>query len=125
MPNLLLIDDSPTMRKMIKLALKSLNLTIFESNNGIEGIEILNNEKIDIAMTDLNMPEMNGFDFLRYMRQNENYSNTPVIIVSTENKLEILEEAKKLGITEYLKKPFNMKELQELIAKLLTLNKTV
>jgi len=113
------------MRKMIKLALKSLNLTIFESNNGIEGIEVLNNEKIDIAMTDLNMPEMNGFDFLRYMRQNENYSNTPVIIVSTENKLEILEEAKKLGITEYLKKPFNMKELQELIAKLLTLNKTV
>ena len=125
MTNLLLIDDSPTMRKMIKLALKSLNLTIFESNNGIEGIEILNKEKIDIAMTDLNMPEMNGFDFLRYMRQNENYSNTPVIIVSTENKSEILEEAKKLGIAEYLKKPFNMKELQELISKLLNLNKTV
>jgi len=121
MANILIIDDSPTMRKMIKLALKSLNITVLEANNGIEGIELLNREQVDLVMTDLNMPEMNGFDFLKYMRQNENYKNTPILIVSTESKPEILNTAKELGVSEYLKKPFKMPELQAIIKKHLKL----
>jgi len=55
------------------MTLKPLNAEIFEAANGIEGIDILNRENINLVISDLNMPEMNGFDFLRYMRQNENY----------------------------------------------------
>ncbi|HON57453.1 MAG TPA: response regulator [bacterium] len=121
MYKILVIDDSPTMRKMIQMALKPLNIKIFEANNGIEGIEIINREKIDLVMTDLNMPEMNGFDFIRYMKQNENYINTPTIIISTEKKQESLDTAKELGVTQYIVKPFKLPELQQIIKQILNI----
>ncbi len=122
MYNILIIDDSPTIRKMIQMVLKPLGVKVFEANNGIEGIEILNREKMDLVMSDLNMPEMNGFDFIRYMRQNENYINTPAIIISTEKKQESLDTAKELGVSEYIIKPFKMPELQAVIKRLLNIN---
>ena len=121
MYKILVIDDSSTMCKMIQMVLKPLNIKIFEANNGIEGIEIINREKIDLVMTDLNMPEMNGFDFIRYMKQNENYINTPTIIISTEKKQESLDTAKELGVTQYIVKPFKLPELQQIIKQILNI----
>ncbi len=121
MLNILLIDDSPTIRKMLKIALKPLNLNVFEANNGIEGIEIINRESLNLVISDLNMPEMNGFDFIRYMRQNENLANIPVMILSTEKKSETLETAKALGAAEYIIKPFTMPQIQTAVKKHLNL----
>lgn len=115
--NILMIDDSITMRKMVKMALKPLTVNVFEANNGIEGIELLNKEKINFVISDLNMPEMNGFDFIRYMRQNESLNTIPVAIMSTEKKQSAFDTAKELGVAEYIVKPFTMPQLQGIVKK--------
>ena len=115
--NILMIDDSPTMRKMVKMVLKPLNINLIEANNGIEGIELLNREKINLVISDLNIPEINGFDFIRYMRQNESFNAVPVIIMSTEKKQAAIETAKELAVAEYIVKPFTMPQLQAIVKK--------
>lgn len=104
----LLVDDSSIVRKMLQKTLKLSGLelsAVFEAGNGKEGLDLLHKEWVDIIFLDINMPVMNGMEFMRILRENELSKGTPVIVVSTEGSKERKEELEKLQINAFIQKP--------------------
>ena len=113
-------DDSPTMRAMLVSTIEMLgDFRIVEASSGFEALRLLPREKVDLILTDINMPDINGLELISYLRNNSNYLTIPVFIVSTEGSRKDIEKGKLLGANEYLIKPFNPAELQALISSYL------
>lgn len=120
--NILLVDDSSTMRKIIGRSLRQAGLdfdTIFEAGDGLEALEILEKESIDIVLSDINMPNMNGIEFLREKASRASIKDVPVLMISTETGDDIIGEAKSLGAVGSLKKPFTPDKVNEVLGPLL------
>jgi two-component system, chemotaxis family, chemotaxis protein CheY len=113
----LIVDDSASTRKMIDLTLIDQGLDFIEASNGKEACSILN-EELYFIITDLNMPLMNGLDFIRAVRTSEKNRFTPVIMLTTEAEKEKQEEGKKAGATAWLVKPFSPEILLETIIRI-------
>ena len=115
MANILIVDDSSTMRKIISRSLRQAGLTvddIFEAADGIEGLnEIASGKKIDLILSDINMPNMDGLEFIKAVRANGN--QVPIVMITTEGGEEILKEAMSSGASDSIKKPFTPDQLQE------------
>jgi two-component system chemotaxis response regulator CheY len=112
---ILIVDDSTTMVRIISNTLKRLGYTdLVTGFNGIEGVEQLKkNNDIDLIITDWNMPEMNGLEFVKYIRKDELYKDTPIVMVTTEGgKAEVI-TALKAGVNNYIVKPFTPQVLKE------------
>ncbi|MBK5275484.1 MAG: response regulator [Desulfuromonadales bacterium] len=92
---------------------------IVEASSGFEALRLLPREHVDLILTDINMPDINGLELISYLRNNSNYLTVPVIIISTEGSLKDIEKGKRLGANEYLIKPFNPDRLQALISSYL------
>ncbi len=86
-----------------------------EAANGFEALRILPREKVDLIITDINMPDINGLELVSFIRNNENYKETPLFIISTEGSERDREKGLALGADAYLVKPFTPDELQSLI----------
>ena len=86
-----------------------------EAANGFEALRILPREKVDLIITDINMPDINGLELVSFIRNNENYKGTPLFIISTEGSERDREKGLALGADAYLVKPFTPDELQSLI----------
>lgn len=120
--NLLVVDDSKTVRAVI---IKTLNLSnidignIFEAQNGKEALEILKNNWIDLILTDINMPEMNGLELIDQISKDEILNTIPIVIISTEGSQTRIEELKSKGVKGYLRKPFTPESLKKLIYEIL------
>jgi two-component system chemotaxis response regulator CheY len=95
---------------------------IVEAASGFEALRLLPRERVDLIMTDINMPDINGLELISYLRANPNYKSTPVFIISTEGSAKDIEKGKQLGADEYIVKPFSPVALQQLITHYL--NKT-
>ncbi len=108
----LTVDDSPTLRKMVVFALKKKLgcKDVYEAGDGLEAIEILtiHPKEIELIICDINMPNMNGLEFLSRIKKKESFSHIPVIMLTTESRYEEREKAIKLGADAYLNKPFNL-----------------
>jgi two-component system chemotaxis response regulator CheY len=120
--NILLVDDSSTMRKIIGRSLRQAGLdfdTIFEAGDGLEALEVLEKESIDIVLSDINMPNMNGIEFLREKASRASIKDVPVLMISTETGDDIIGEAKSLGAVGSLKKPFTPDKVNEVLGPLL------
>lgn len=111
MPNLLIVDDSTTVRKMIIAALRPLNATFSEAANGLEAIEKLALRRHDAVMLDLNMPDMHGLEFLHFMRSHSQFKDIPVIVITTRSDEEMQKVAMEAGANSYVKKPFTPPDL--------------
>jgi two-component system chemotaxis response regulator CheY len=117
---ILVADDSPTMRALIISTLEAMaDFDLFEAANGFEALRILPREKVDLLITDINMPDINGLELLNFVRTSPLYKETQVIIVSTEGSSRDREKGMALGANSYLVKPFKPEELQQLVAELL------
>jgi two-component system chemotaxis response regulator CheY len=117
---ILVAEDSSTMRSLIVATLEAMDdFDLFEAANGFEALRILPREKVDLLITDINMPDINGLELLNFVRTNPLYEKTPVIIVSTEGSVRDREKGLKLGANAYLVKPFKPEELQQMVAGLL------
>lgn len=119
--NILLVDDSSTMRKIISRSLRQAGLAfgeIFEAGDGQEALEVLEKENIDIVLSDINMPNMNGIEFLREKANRDNVKDIPVFMISTETGDDIIGEAKSLGAAGALKKPFTPDMVNEVLGPL-------
>ena len=117
---ILIADDSPTMRAMLVSTIEMLgDYRIVEASSGFEALRLLPREKVDLILTDINMPDINGLEFISYLRNNSNYLSTPVFIISTEGSQKDIEKGKLLGANEYLIKPFDPARLQSLISSYL------
>ena len=120
MKRILIAEDSNTMRSMLVSTIDALErFTIVEAASGFEALRLLPREQVDLIITDINMPDINGLELISYVRNNPNYQQIPLFIVSTESGDKDLEKGLALGANEYLVKPFDPQKLQELICKYL------
>ena len=115
--NILVVDDSAVMRSIIIKTLKMTGLPlgdIWEAKNGEEGLHLLQEKWIDLALIDIHMPVMDGEEMLARLRENDQYENLPVIVVSSESAPGKIEKMLKLGAT-FIHKPFTPEILKEVI----------
>lgn len=120
---ILIADDSASMRAMLVAVVEALGeYQIVQATSGFEALRLLPRDHVDLILTDINMPDINGLELISYLRTNPNYKNIPVFIISTEGSAKDIEKGKQLGADEYVVKPFNPEALQQLISRYL--NKT-
>jgi two-component system, chemotaxis family, chemotaxis protein CheY len=118
MKKILIVDDSPTMRRMVAAALQGLTAVMFEeASNGLEAVEILARGGVALMILDLNMPDMHGLDVLRFVRSNSPYKSTPIIVLTTKYDSESKQSAVSAGATDYLTKPFEPGALFERVSQ--------
>ena len=116
----LVVDDSSTMRRIIINTLNKLGHTdITEAANGREGVERLAVADVDVIITDWNMPEMSGIEFIRTIRAQPKYAKIPVLMVTTNAAKDDIVEALRAGVTNYVVKPFTPDVMKEKIEGLL------
>jgi two-component system chemotaxis response regulator CheY len=116
--NVLIVDDSAAMRAVIKkiVAISGFKMThCFEAANGLEALEQLKDNWVDVIISDINMPDMNGLELLKALRQDPLHERIPVIVVSTEGSKERIEEARQTGAKGFIKKPFLPEEIRRVL----------
>ncbi|TNF48476.1 MAG: response regulator [Deltaproteobacteria bacterium] len=117
----LVVEDSPTMRQLIVFALKRIRgFQIVEANDGVDGLKKLSAEKFDLILTDINMPIMDGLKLVSMVRNDPNYKETPIIVITTEGATEDRERALALGANEYITKPIQTMKILETVKKLMS-----
>ncbi|MFA5515860.1 MAG: response regulator [Desulfuromonadales bacterium] len=121
MPKKILIaEDSPTMRSLICSAIMALgDYEIVEAANGFEALRILPRERVDLVITDINMPDINGLELVSFIKGNPNYKALPLLIISTEGSERDREKGLALGADGYLVKPFAPQDLQSFVQRFL------
>lgn len=114
---ILTIDDSASIRQMVALTLKGAGFTVLEAGNGAEGLTKATAGTVHAVITDLNMPVMNGLEFLKKFRQHPAGKGVPVILLTTESDEELKREARASGATGWIVKPFKQDQLLAVIKK--------
>lgn len=107
---ILIVDDSTTIRKMVSLVLEEAGYEVQSAEDGLDAIQKLEGQ-IDLVITDLHMPNLNGFGVIKAVREHPNYKFVPVIVLTTESELTKKQEAKEIGATGWLIKPFDPQRL--------------
>ncbi len=118
----LIIDDSSVMRKILQRALRQAGFAIgevLEAGNGYEALDILRQKKVDLVLSDMNMPVMDGLEFMRQLRSVENARGVPVLMITTEGSESHVMEAISCGAAGYIRKPFTPDEMKEHVLPLL------
>ncbi|MEA3465479.1 MAG: response regulator [Thermodesulfobacteriota bacterium] len=118
----LVIDDSSTMRKIVSRSLRQAGLDfdkILEAGDGQEALDLLAKENVDLILSDINMPNMDGIEFLRQKKEIDGIKNIPVVMITTEGGADIIGEAKELGAAGSIKKPFTPDKINEVIGGIL------
>ena len=114
----LIVDDSFSVRQMLAFTLKDAGFDVVEGGNGQEGLNALQASKVDLIITDLNMPVMDGITFIREARKSA-AKFTPILMLTTETQASKKQEGKAAGATGWLTKPFQPAKLLEVVAKVL------
>lgn len=117
----LVVDDSPTIVKFVSFSLKNRGFNVITATDGMDAIEKISAHEapIDLIITDLNMPNVDGYELIATLRRNNQYQNTPIIILSSENGEEDKQRGMEVGATSYLVKPFKSTVLLREISKFL------
>jgi two-component system chemotaxis response regulator CheY len=116
----LIVDDSRTMRQMVAFTLTNAGFTVVEAENGKDAVsKVSGGAKMDIVVTDLNMPEMDGIALIKELRKMSTFKFTPILMLTTESAIEKKKEGKEAGATGWIVKPFNPDVLLKTIAKVL------
>lgn len=118
----LIVEDSPTMRQLIGLALRRVHgLTVVEAADGVDGLKKISGERFDIIFTDINMPIMDGLKLVSLLRADPAYRETPIVIITTEGATEDRDRALSLGANDYITKPIQAATIVEVTKRLLKL----
>jgi len=116
----LVVDDSRVMRAYVRGALmESLECDVVEAASGFEALRLLPRDAYDIVVTDINMPDINGLELIRFVRSSERHRDVPIIIISTQASERDHERAMELGADQYLVKPFQPEEIVAMVSSLL------
>ncbi|MBS0182835.1 MAG: response regulator [Nitrospira sp.] len=116
----LIVDDSPTMRQMVAFTLTNAGFTVVEAQDGKDAVnKVAGGGKMDIVVTDLNMPEMDGIALIKELRKLSAFRFTPILMLTTESAAEKKQAGKEAGATGWIVKPFNPDVLLKTIAKVL------
>ena len=115
--SILLIDDDAVAHKLVQYSLLSENYSISSAYGGREGIEMLQESKYDLGLLDMEMPDVNGFEVLKWIRKNN--QKIKVIFITAERDIEVIRRSEELGADDYITKPINPKILKESIKSLI------
>lgn len=116
---ILCVDDSASMRQMIKLTLAGGGYDVIEASDGGDGLRKLQEKPVNLVITDLNMPGMGGLTFIRELRKQPAFKGTPIIFLTTESDEAKRAEAKAAGATAWITKPFQADRLLEIARRVL------
>ena len=116
---ILAVEDSPSVRQLIKMTLLDYDYAVVDAKNGAEGMEQVEKGGIDLVITDVNMPVMGGMEFIRAFRAHPHGSGVPVLVLTTEFSDELKAEARAAGATGWLSKPFQQNQLIDAVRKVI------
>lgn len=120
--NILIVDDSSSMRMIIRKIIRVSGFNIgevLEAADGKEAIKVLTDEWIDLVLTDINMPNMNGLELISMMKKDEILQSIPVVMVTTEGSEKRVQESMKMGASGYIKKPFMPEEIKQTLSTIM------
>ena len=120
--DVLIVDDSAAIRKILHRVLLQTKLSlgqVYEASDGQEALERLRNEHVGLVLSDINMPNMDGLEFLKEMKGNSAWKNIPVMMVTTEGSQDKVLQALKLGAAGYVKKPFTPDQISDKLTGIL------
>jgi two-component system chemotaxis response regulator CheY len=118
----LIVDDSSVMRKIVERSLRQAgldSLVVHEAASGIEGLDVLKTKQVDLILSDINMPSMDGLEFLRQLRKQNLAPGVPVVMITTESSEEHVKQAILAGAQGYIRKPFTAEQVKERVLSLL------
>jgi two-component system chemotaxis response regulator CheY len=118
----LIVDDSSVMRKIVERSLRQAGLDLSEvkeAGNGAEALGVLNEGTVDLILCDINMPMMDGLEFLRQVKDVPNAKNVPVVMITTEGSESHVVQALSIGARGYIRKPFTPEQVKEHVVPLL------
>jgi two-component system chemotaxis response regulator CheY len=119
MKQILTVDDSSSVRQMIRLTLTGAGYGVHEAGDGAEGLAKARAGAMDLIVTDLNMPVMNGLGLIRELRKLPAYCGVPVVFLTTESDAELKQQARAAGATGWITKPFQQEQLLSIVKKVL------
>ncbi len=114
---ILTVDDSKTMRDMVTFTLKNAGFELREAVDGKDALSVISGFKPDVVITDLNMPNMNGFELIRALRADPAHKFTPILMLTTEGDESKKAEGKSAGATGWIVKPFSPEKLVQVVNK--------
>ncbi len=114
----MVVDDSISIRKLVGRTLKAVGFDILEAANGKEAIDQLGGISVQLVITDLNMPVMDGLELIRAMRELPGHKFTPVVFLTTENETSMRDQARAAGATAWLVKPFHPDKVMAVVDKI-------
>jgi two-component system chemotaxis response regulator CheY len=117
--DVLIVDDSAAIRKILRRVLQQAELPIgqvFEAGDGLEAMESLKRQKVQLILSDINMPNMDGLQFLGKLKADQEWKNVPVVMITTEGSQAKVMEAVQLGASAYVRKPFTAEQIKEKLA---------
>jgi len=116
----LVVEDSSAMRAFVRAALEEGGIVseVVEAESGFEALRILPREAFEVAIVDINMPDVNGLELIRFMRNSDQHASTPLLIISSESSERDRERGLSLGANAYLAKPFTAEALTEAVQRL-------
>lgn len=116
---ILIADDSESIRELLEMTLVKEGYQVIKTEDGAVALSQLNGQNIDLIITDLNMPNMDGIELIRQVRKTDRYSMTPVIFLTTESQAGKKEEARLAGATGWIVKPFMPEKLLSVVQKVI------
>jgi two-component system, chemotaxis family, chemotaxis protein CheY len=112
------VDDAVTIRKMISMTLKGAGHEVMEAVDGAAALDALKDRPVDLIISDVNMPNMDGIEMTRQLRQTSTHNRTPIILLTTESAQEIKDKGRAAGATGWIVKPFKQEQLLAIMTKL-------
>jgi two-component system, chemotaxis family, chemotaxis protein CheY len=114
----LVVDDSATMRQMIKTTIASMGFDSITAQDGEKALKILGDQTVDVIITDINMPNMDGVQLIAELRKTKNAKYTPILVITTEGGQSVKEAGKSAGASGWIVKPFDPQALINAVTKL-------
>lgn len=116
---ILAVDDSASMRQMVGVTLRSAGYEVIEANDGQEALDYARDHAVDLVLTDVNMPRMDGIELVAELRALPSYRLTPLLLLTTESSPQRKQEGKQAGATGWMVKPFNPDQLLATLSRVL------
>ncbi|HZL08438.1 MAG TPA: response regulator [Prolixibacteraceae bacterium] len=116
---ILIVDDSESIREVLAYSLENAGYQVLVACDGMDALKYFDGRTIDLLLTDYHMPNLNGLELVVKVRQTENYKYIPILVLTTENQIEMIREARDSGATGWLLKPFNTEKLLRTLRKVI------
>ena len=116
---IMIVDDSASLRNVVAIALRGAGYSVIEASDGKDGLSKLNGDKINLIISDVNMPNMDGISMVKEIKKDTRYKFTPIIMLTTEAGADMKAEGKAAGVRAWVVKPFKPNQMLDAVAKLI------